>query len=153
MDEERVIAAFEQATLASCWTDYLCMEARQDGSIKFTMKGREVLAMAGELDSFNVVWPDGYDPDNDEAGECPWPISIDGNEVVACEDGIYLGKKLVPKDDGATTTFGPKENEEARKWVLENYGDAAARAFKETLRKDPGFNETSPHRGHELDQS
>ncbi|MDX8463984.1 hypothetical protein, partial [Mesorhizobium humile] len=82
----------------------------------------------------DVVWPKGFDPDDEDRDEPPWPVSIGGKEVAACEDGIYLGATLLPHSDGSTATFNPGESGAAEEWVLGYYRDAFANVDDATLR-------------------
>jgi len=141
MDKERVIGEFECANMVSSWTEYLCMEMHPDGSVTLTSKGPVVLGGYGDLDG-EVVWPEGYEPEDDEeydpeAGEDderPLPVSIGGKEVVSYNEGMYFGSELVPSYDDSMATFKQGESQEARKWVLEYYAGAFAEVDESVLK-------------------
>ena len=135
MDNLLTLGVFECSTRASCWNEHLFLEFLPDGKFAITRKAHEYLAMEADVDygdASGVVWPEGYDPDEENTDQCSqWPISIGGKEVFAFEDGCYLGRDLVPIDDNATVTFQPGEIEQARAWLRDDYGDAATTAFDE----------------------
>lgn len=119
------------------------MEVSANGSVTLTSKSREVLGDDASLDGHDVVWPAGFDPADEDYDERPWPVSIGGKEVVACEDGIYLGAELLPHSDGSTATFNPGESGAAEEWVLgysdtfANVDDATLRTIKTALERRP----------------
>lgn len=133
MDDNHIIGVFHCSNMASTWTEYLCMEVLPDGSLELTSKSREVLGADGALGD-DVVWPEGFDPEDEDCDNQPWPISIGGKQVVTCEDGIYLGAELGPHSDGSSATFEPGESVEAVNWVLRYYRDVFANVDEETLR-------------------
>lgn len=134
IDDNRIIGVFNCSNMASSWTEYLCMEVSPDGSVTLTSKSREVLGADWSLENDDVVWPEGFDPVTEDCDEQPWPVSIGGKEVAACEDGIYLGTALLPHSDGSTATFKPGESDAAEEWVQQYYRDAFANMDEETLR-------------------
>lgn len=134
VDQEHIIGTFNISTMASRWTEYLCMEVATDGSVTLTSKSREVLGADWSLEDDDVVWPDGFDPDDEDCDDRPLPVSIGGKKVIDLEDGCYLGDKLLPHSDGATATFKPGNSDAAANWVLEYYRDAFPSVADETLR-------------------
>lgn len=134
MDDARIIGAFPCSNRASTWTEYLCMTELPVGFIRLASKSREVLCDDGSLEDHTVVWPDGYDPDDEDCDEQRWPVSIDGKLVVEFEDGIYLGEELEPID-GAAATFARGDWSEARRWILDHYESAYAVVDEATLAK------------------
>jgi hypothetical protein len=134
VDQEHIIGTFNFSTMASSWTEHLCMEVAKDGSLTLTSKSREVLGADGSLSDNDVVWPDGFDPDDEDCDDRPLPVSIGGKKVVDLEDGFYLGEELLPHSDDATATFYPGDSEAAADWVLEYYRDAFPSVNDETLK-------------------
>jgi hypothetical protein len=97
------------------------MTSSRDGSITLVSKSREVLGADSMLDDQDVEWPEGFDPDDEDCADIPWPISINGKEVVDCEDGIYLGAELLPHGEASPVTFKRGEWKAAKEWVVEYY--------------------------------
>jgi hypothetical protein len=124
MDDNHIIGVFNRSSMASTWTEYLCMEVSPNGSVTLTSKSREVLTDHVHWTSNDVVWPEGFDPNDENCDEQPWPVSIDGTEIVACEDGIYLGDDLGQHSDGSSATFKPGETEAAEQYVEDDQGSA-----------------------------
>lgn len=114
------------------WTEYLCVEVLPSGWIEVTSCSREVLCM-DPPEGRDVVWPEGYDPENDEhAGTLP--ISVDG-KVVAERDGDFLvGETLYPHSDDAVIRVERGDVETALEWAR-GYGWAEQPGFEEAWRK------------------
>lgn len=122
----QVIATAHFSTMASSWTEYLCMEVCPDGRVELSSQGHEVLGYGDWFDG-EVVWPEGFDPekyDPEEGGDMPLPVSVGGQKIIQMEDGAYLGEGMRPHSDDSTTTFQPGEVEEAREWLASYYKDA-----------------------------
>lgn len=76
-----IVEMRELSTMASSWTEYLCLERIDEENYTLSVRGYEVL---GELIDF-------YDED---IGDYKVPSEIDGSEVVRCEEGYIVGGEL-----------------------------------------------------------
>ena len=74
-----VIASVEQSTMASTWTEYLCLHRTSEGKWYLDIRGFEVIGEASDYE--------------DEEGKLP--EQIDGQEVVGIEDGYVTVNNLV----------------------------------------------------------
>ena len=84
--------------------EYLCLEILPDRRVAITSRSAEPLMGKG-WEAGEVVWPEGYDPENDDGDTLP--ISV-GGKTVAGRDGDFLvGEELLPHSDDATVTFSP----------------------------------------------
>ena len=135
MGQDEVIAVCRCSNMASSWTEYLCMEIAPDGSVTLTSKSHKVLGFYGEVPDEEIVWPEGFDPEDEDCDERPLPVSIYGMKVADVEDGIYVGEALQPHSDDSTATFKPGEAVKAVDWVLSYYRGAYAKVGEETLSK------------------
>lgn len=106
------------STPADSWTEHLCLQRIDRGSIELSIRAREVLAHLSELDG-DVIWPEGYDPDGREEVDDDevLPLSIDGKRVWGRDGEILLGSDLVPINDTATARFALGEIDAARTWL------------------------------------
>ena len=123
----RVVLKSEFHGSIDAWTEYLCLEILPDRRVTITSRSAEPL-MGGGWEAGEVVWPEGYDPENDDGDTLP--ISV-GGKTVAGRDGDFLvGEELLPHSDDATVTFSPGQQAAARSW-LENYGWSKRPGFRE----------------------
>ncbi len=128
VDQDSIVAEFACSNRMSTWTEYLCLTSSVPGrSITLESKSREVLGSEETLASQDVAWPDGFDPDDEDCGDRPWPLAINGKQVVACEDGYYLGSNLELHSDGAAATFTWNDWKAAERWIRAYYGEAFVR--------------------------
>ena len=105
--EFRVLLKGEFSSVASSWTEHLCLQRSGDHVI-LSSCGYEVLA---EVQPFGVENADGD-------VEYELPDTVDGKTVVGIEDGEYvIGGDLVPHDDDAEITLEPGDIEAAREWL------------------------------------
>ncbi len=103
----RVLLKGEFSSVASSWTEHLCLQRSGDHVI-LSSCGYEVLA---EVQPFGVENADGD-------VEYELPDTVDGKTVVGIEDGEYvIGGDLVPHDDDAEITLEPGDIEAAREWL------------------------------------
>jgi len=79
-----VLESYEQSTMVSAWTEYLCLQRLENGNWYIDIRSYEV---AGEVSEFE-----------DEDGELP--DEIDGEVVIGTEDGYVLVNNLEPHSEG-----------------------------------------------------
>lgn len=83
MGDIKIVDSIEQSTMASTWTEYLCLHRSSEGKWCIDIRGFEVVGEANEFE--------------DEDGELP--DKIDGWEVVGTEDGYVVVNNLVLHSD------------------------------------------------------
>ena len=95
-----IVEMRELSTMASSWTEYLCLERTDQQNYTLSVRGYEIL---GELSDF-------YD---EKIGDHKIPSEINGSEVVRCEDGYIVGGALLIIDDSFSpfrfTVRGPTD--------------------------------------------
>ena len=74
------------------WTEYLCLEILPDRRVAITSRSAEPLMGKG-WEAGEVVWPEEYDPENDDGDTLP--ISV-GGKTVAGRDGDFLVGEAPP---------------------------------------------------------
>jgi hypothetical protein len=79
----RILETIQQSSMASTWTEHLCIHRTPDGKWCLDIRGYEVV---GETNEFE-----------DENGDLP--NQIDGKEVVGTEDEYVVVDHLVPHSD------------------------------------------------------
>ena len=90
-----------------CWTEHLCLERHEDGSITLSIRSHKILAEAHDY--------------MDEDGERQLPDSINGKAVYGVEGDYVLGDDLLVRDDESEVNLRRGKLKEARDW-LENRG-------------------------------
>jgi hypothetical protein len=124
----RVLLESEFHGATDVWTEYLCLEVLPDLRVVITSRSA-VLLMGEGWEAGEIVWPEGYDPENDNGDTLP--ISV-GGKAVAGRDGDFLvGEELLPHSDDATAMFIPGQQAAAQSW-LEKYGWSQRPGFRET---------------------
>jgi hypothetical protein len=83
MEDVKIVASVEQSTMASTWTEHLCLHRTSEGKWCLDIRGFEVIGEASEFE--------------DDEGELP--EEIDGQEVVGTEDGFIIINNLVLHSD------------------------------------------------------
>lgn len=83
IDGLRVVDSIEQSTIASSWTEYLCLHRSPGTHWILDIRGFEVVGETHEYE--------------DEDGELP--ETIDGWDVVGSEDGLVIVNNLVLHSD------------------------------------------------------
>ena len=83
------------------WTEYLCMERNQEGSIALTSRSREILAEAGRYK------------------EKGWlPATIRRKEVWGYDGDYVVGQRLLPHDGDAELTVSRNQFDVAARWLI-----------------------------------
>lgn len=97
--ELKVINSGEQSTMASAWTEYLCIEKLTKNDFKLSIRSYEVLGQAIDY--------------SDEDGEWDLPDEIDGMKVMGLEDEYVVGGNLVlhSDEDGEVKFTDPKHRD------------------------------------------
>jgi hypothetical protein len=101
-----VITWREQSSMASAWTEYLCVRRLGNGRARLEVCQYEALAENSFFD--------------DDGNELPMPKHIDGKVVVCVEDGYLVGGDLACNDihDAALALeFGTGEKERVNEWL------------------------------------
>lgn len=109
------------------WTEHLCVEVLPDRRVELSSRSAEPL-MGDGWEAGEVVWPDDYDPDDDEAGDDVLPVSVGGKRVAGKDGDFIVGEELMPHSDDAVAIFDRGQVEEAREW-LKAYGWADRPGF------------------------
>jgi hypothetical protein len=138
MDKERegieILGSVEFSGFTDTWTEYLCLKRLPDGGVELSSRSCELLGYGGTWWSGEPVWPEGYDPDADDADEDVLPLSVGGKLVRGRDGDGIVGDDLLPHDDGAVVTFRYGELEDARRWLQER-GWTRAPDFKDAMKK------------------
>jgi hypothetical protein len=139
-DGMEVLGALQFSGFTDAWTEYLCLERLADGGVELSSRSFELLGYGRDWFG-EPVWPEGYDPDADDADQDILPLSVGGKFVKERDGDATRGHELVPHNynDDAVATFRRGEFEEALNW-LEGYGwtkapdfDAAMKEIKDAL--------------------
>jgi hypothetical protein len=83
----QIIESLQFSTMASNWTEHLCLHQKADGSFRLDVLGWE-------------YWGEDSEFMDDETGEIEVPDEIDGLKVMDIEDGCIVIDKLVPTGNG-----------------------------------------------------
>jgi hypothetical protein len=136
-----ILGSLEFSGFTDAWTEYLCLKRLPEGGIELSSRSFELLGYGREWFG-DPVWPEGYDPDADDANDADeeiLPVSVGGKLVRGRDGDATVGHELVPHDDDALVTFRHGEFEEALSW-LEGYGwtkvpnfEAVAEKIKDAL--------------------
>lgn len=78
----RIVHSIDFSTMASNWTEHLCLHRLADGSFRLDVLGWEVWGQDSEF------W-------DEETEECEIPDEIDGHMVIGVEDGFVVIDNLV----------------------------------------------------------
>ena len=99
-----VINRSEQSSMASTWSEYLCLERKTWSNFELSIRGYELLAERTEYE--------------DEDGEVNLPDEIDGNVVMGTEDEYGIGGSLVHhSDDYGTVEFTNPDENDVSEWL------------------------------------
>jgi hypothetical protein len=112
MSRVEILLTGEFSTMASSWSEYLCLECTE-GQVVLSSRGYTALA---ELSQYEV---------ESEDGETAYDIPeiIDGQVVVGQEDEYIMGGELVLHDDAAEITLEERDYEAAKAWLVEREWD------------------------------
>ena len=137
-----ILGSLEFSGFTDAWTEYLCLERLPDDGVELSSRSYELLGYGRTWWDGEPVWPEGYDPDADDANDADegiLPVSVGGKLVRGRDGDGTVGHELVPHDDDALVTFRHGEFEEALSW-LEGYGwtkvpnfEAVAEKIKDAL--------------------
>lgn len=119
------------------WTEYLCIQAFPNSQIELSSRSREALMGYG-WSAGEIIWPESYDPDDEESEGCDVvPVSVAGKPVIGRDGDFFVGETLLPHADDAVAIFSRGQANDARRW-LKAYGWADKRGFAaawETIEK------------------
>lgn len=102
-----ILQSREGSSMASTWTEYLCLQRLANQKYELSIRGYEVL---GEQSDYYNEEKDDYDI----------PQKINGKEVVGIEDGFIVGGRLVEQsDDLPSFEFYKTEIESVNEWLKE----------------------------------
>ena len=102
--ELKVINSGEQSTMASTWTEYLCIEKLTKDDFELSIRSYEVLGEAIDY--------------SDEDGEWDLPDEIDGMKVMGLEDEYVVGGNLVlHSDDYGEVKFSDPKHRDVLDWL------------------------------------
>jgi hypothetical protein len=133
-DGVEILGSLEFSGRLDAWTECLCLKRLPDGGIELSSRRFVLLRYEGEWFGEPVVWPEGHDPDADDADQDVLPISV-GGTLVRGRDGCgIVGNELLDPFHDAVATFGQGEFEEALSW-LEDYGWTKAPNFEAMAKK------------------
>ncbi len=104
----KIVASREESTMASTWTEYLCLSPTEGGHFRLFAGQYEPLA---EREAFY----------NEDADDYDLPQEIDGKAVAGIEDDWVVGGVLEPFDDELVVEFSSVEDEKVSQW-LADYG-------------------------------
>jgi hypothetical protein len=78
-----IVASVEQSTMASTWTEHLCLHRTAEGKWCIDIRGYEVIGEASEYQNEEGNLPD----------------QIDGQDLIGTEDGFVVVDNLVLHSD------------------------------------------------------
>jgi hypothetical protein len=111
------------------------MERLPDGGVELSSRSFELLGYEKTWWAGEVIWPEGYDPNADDADqEDVLPLSVDGKLVRGRDGDGIVGNELLPHDDDSVVTFRHGELEDAHEW-LEERGWTRAPNSEEAMKK------------------
>ena len=132
-DGMEVLGSLQFSGFTDAWTEYLCLERLADGGVELSSRSFELVGYGRDWFG-EPVWPEGYDPDADDADQDVLPLSVGGKLVTGRDGDAIQGEELVPHDDEAIVTFRRGEFQDAREW-LEGRGWTKASNFEDALKK------------------
>lgn len=115
-----IITWREASSMASAWTEYLCVRRLSTGRARLEICQYEALAENSFFD--------------DDGNELPIPTHIDGKKVVTVEDGYVVGGDLACNDvHDAAQAFEFKTGDKARvnKWLSDVHFDLSEEELKQ----------------------
>ena len=129
-----ILGPLEFRGMTDAWTEYLCIEQLADGGVELSSRSRELLGY-GDWWLGDVVWPDGYVPDQDNPdADAVLPLTVAGKAVFGRDGDGIVGHELVPHSDDAVAVFRPEQSADARAWP-EGYGWRRAPNFEAGMEK------------------
>jgi hypothetical protein len=124
-----ILGSFRFSGFTDSWTEYLCLKRLPNDGVELSSRSYELIGYGSTWWDGEPVWPEGYDPDADDADQDVLPVSVGGKLVTGRDGDAIQGEKLVPHDDDAIVTFRQGEFEDALRW-LEDRGWARAPNFE-----------------------
>jgi hypothetical protein len=149
-----ILGPLEFSGAIDAWTEYLCMERLADGSLELSSRSKELLGYGDWWDG-EVVWPEGYNPDDPDTDEDVLPLTVGGKTVSGRDGDGIIGHELVPHNDDAVAVFRRGQSEDARVW-LQRYGWSRTPNFEAAMEKiknalSPDGNEDGARQGGNTD--
>lgn len=122
MAEPKVIASREASSMASTWTEYLCLTRSDTKRFKLFTGGYQSIDEAGKY----------Y---NEKTGRYVLPKTIDGQLVIGVEEDAVLGGELTYYEDDHYVEFNRLDDPDLVSWLAEQrwgkYKGAIATAIQD----------------------
>lgn len=104
INEIEIIETIERSTMASTFTESLCLEKINNNQFRLFLGGYEVI---GEVSDYF----------NEEDNEEKIPEQIDGQTVQGVEDGYIIGGSILQNEDDGEVIFSSTTDENFRNWL------------------------------------
>ncbi len=114
-----VIMSLEQSTMASTWTEYLCVRVLAGGRARLEVCQYEALAENSFFD--------------DDGNPTQLPTHIDGKEVVGIEDDYVVGGELTChdiEDPELALEFGRQDQDLVNDWLNAHHFNLTERELR-----------------------
>ena len=104
INETEIIETIDRSTMASTFTESLCLEKINNNQFRLFLGGYEVI---GEVSDYF----------NEEDNEEKIPEQIDGQTVQGVEDGYIIGGSILQNEDDGEVIFSSTTDENFRNWL------------------------------------
>ena len=104
INETEIIETIDRSTMASTFTESLCLEKINNNQFRLFLGGNEVI---GEVSDYF----------NEEDNEEKIPEQIDGQTVQGVEDGYIIGGSILQNEDDGEVIFSSTTDENFRNWL------------------------------------
>ena len=104
INEIEIIETILHSTMASTFTEYLCLEKINNNQFRLFVGGYEVIGEASDY----------YNEEDDEENI---PEQIDGQTVQGVEDGCIIGGSILQNEDDGEVIFSSTTDKDLKEWL------------------------------------